>query len=242
MNIVMPMAGLGSRFSNQGFNTPKPFIEVLDRPLFAWALESIKNVSSPLVVFIALRQHLEKKEYTDLFKKHCPYPFTIIPINKPTRGQSETVLCARGTISEEEALLIIPSDSFSHSQIHHDLNQLDSECGGLIQLIEQPGERWSFAKLNSKNEIIEVAEKNRISPWVSTGVYHFSRASLFFEAAQARISSEKTTKGEYYIMPLYQDLMNQGIQLKASFANSFWDLGTPESLRNFIHNFMAKPS
>lgn len=231
MLLIIPMAGRGSRFSNVGYTTPKPLIEVAGKPMIYHAFKSVSQVNYRKVVFIALEEHEKQYQVHNLLKKEVINDFELILLDGVTEGQLCTVLKASPFFKEDEGLLIAASDSYIKSNIAEELKT--SKADGIISVIDLPGEKWSFAKTNELGQVIQVAEKERISNNASTGIYYFSNTLNFQEEAQKMISNKETTRGEYYVMPLYNKLIQNGKTILLSHAQEMWDMGTPEAKQNF---------
>ncbi len=227
MIVVIPMAGRGSRFSNEGYSTPKPLIEVDGKPMIYHAYRSIEKVAFRKLIFIALREHEAEYQVSEVLKKHIPVEFELILIDEVTEGQLCTVLLSSSYFQSGEGLLIAASDSYIKSDIHSEI--LSNKLDGIISVCNLEGSRWSFAKTNEAGNVIEVAEKVRISDHASTGIYYFTDSLLFEKEAIKMIEDKETTKGEYYIMPLYNKLIQKGLNIGLSHASEMWDMGTPEA-------------
>ncbi len=234
MIAVLPMAGRGSRFSGSGYSQPKPLIPVDGTPMFAVALGSIAKLPVRKLIVITLEEHDEHYDACQLIKKHSPYPTEIIRLKDVTEGQLCTVVAAKEHIRLNEDILIVSSDTIIISNLHEDILNKRPDCKGLISVANMPGERWSFAKTDSTGRVIEVAEKVRISDHASTGLYYFSNGIEFCDLADEILSKKEKTKGEYYVIPVYQKYINRGDFVGVSVATHMWDLGTPESLQHYF--------
>jgi UDP-N-acetylglucosamine diphosphorylase / glucose-1-phosphate thymidylyltransferase / UDP-N-acetylgalactosamine diphosphorylase / glucosamine-1-phosphate N-acetyltransferase / galactosamine-1-phosphate N-acetyltransferase len=233
MIVVLPMAGRGSRFRNQGYETPKPFIEVLGKPMFVWALESLTSSglteSIEELYIIVLEEDSEKNNLIGILET-VPFKVHVITIHEVTEGQLSTVLKAKDfLLKRDRPLLIVPSDTI----VQHDDFDVYGAADGIISVIPQKGDHWSFAKFNTEGLVSEVAEKVRISDYASTGWYFFKSSVMFCEFAEHLIASGKKTKGEFYIMPMYQLLIDNDKKITACIAQKMYDLGTPEAKTYF---------
>jgi UDP-N-acetylglucosamine diphosphorylase / glucose-1-phosphate thymidylyltransferase / UDP-N-acetylgalactosamine diphosphorylase / glucosamine-1-phosphate N-acetyltransferase / galactosamine-1-phosphate N-acetyltransferase len=231
MILVIPMAGRGSRFSTVGYTTPKPLIDVAGKPMLYHAFQSVKNVPYSKVIFIALKEHEEHYQVSRIIREQVTPDFELILLAEVTEGQLCTVLTASDFFREGEGLLVAASDSYIHSDIAGDIKRSDAD--GIISVTDLPGSHWSFAKTDETGRVTEVAEKNRISNHVSTGLYYFSDSKRFEKEARELVERKETTKGEYYIIPLYNKLIAQGAKIELSHAYKMWDMGTPEAKEQF---------
>ena len=239
MLLIIPMAGRGSRYANVGYTTPKPLIEINGKPMLYHAFQSVKNVPYEKVIFIALKEHEQTYGVSKLIKEQIVTDFELILLDDVTEGQLCTVLTASHFFQPNQSILIAASDSYIESNIAEEVKR--STTDGIISVINLPGEQWSFAKTDETDRVIEVAEKMRISDHASTGIYYFKDAKRFEKQAQQLIQQKETTKGEYYIMPLYNKLIAESAQIELSLAKAMWDMGTPEAKIKFETYLNEKP-
>ena len=231
MIVVMPMAGRGSRFKNEGYTTPKPFIQVAGMPMFLWGLKSLEPIKESIqkVILVVLKLDAEKNKLDD-FLHQIPWEVEVIEIDEVTEGQLCTVLMARSFFEQsDEEVLVIPSDTY----IQHDDLVFDAQAHGAISVSKQEGEHWSFAVFNDEMIVSDVAEKVRISDYASTGLYYFKSGQLLCNLADGMIKNKEKTRGEYYIMPLYKKYLEKGLNIMAIEATEMHDLGTPQAKHTF---------
>lgn len=234
MNVVIPMAGRGTRFGKTGISGPKPLIPVAGKPMLARALKSIEGVSCSRMIFVALEEHEEQYGLSDLLPEFTRSEIELILLKDVTEGQLCTVLAARERINTEEDLLIISSDTYVVSNLMRDISEKSHDCQGIISVAKRPGDHWSFARTGDDGRVVEVAEKVRISDLASTGIYYFSNGRDFVLMADEMISREEKVSGEYYVIPVYQKYIKQGYRIDISLAMEMWDMGNPQALDGFI--------
>jgi UDP-N-acetylglucosamine diphosphorylase / glucose-1-phosphate thymidylyltransferase / UDP-N-acetylgalactosamine diphosphorylase / glucosamine-1-phosphate N-acetyltransferase / galactosamine-1-phosphate N-acetyltransferase len=236
MKVILPMAGRGSRFAKADTNVPKPLIEVRDKPMLWWALQSVANIQYSELIVISLLEHEEKYSISNIFNQLGFKNVKHIFLEDVTDGQLCTVLAAKEHIDEED-ILITSSDTFIVSDIHNHIMNKANQCKGIISVIQMEGDTWSFARTDKNNKVIEVAEKRRISNNASTGLYYFSNGHEFLSHADLIVSRGEKTKGEYYIMPVYQKYIDGKADIHISTASKMWDMGNPEALNIFLNNY-----
>ena len=234
MKVIVPMAGRGSRFKNVGEMTPKPLIPVLGKPMLYWALKSIDGIEYSQLVFIALKEHEVNFGLKTLLHELYGNNVTLILIDEVTEGQLCTVLAAEEHLNSSEDLLITSSDTFVKSKIGDHISRKADDCAGLISVADLPGNRWSFAKVDDTGRVVEVAEKRRISNYASTGLYYFANGYDFLTEAKRIIENKEKTQGEYYVILVYQKLIERGLKIEISLADEVYDMGTPASLKQSI--------
>jgi dTDP-glucose pyrophosphorylase len=234
VNIVMPMAGRGSRFADIGHRLPKPLIDVRGKPMYAWAMDSLPLSLANRVIFICLAEHLEHEALADdIRSRYAHLDPTIVSLDRVTEGQACTVLVAREYIDNGEPLVIYNADTYCRTDLATRLRTLPRDVDGLLGVFEAPGDKWSFARVDAGGRVVETAEKRRISNWATTGLYHFTRGRDFVQHAEAMIAADERERGEFYVAPVYNRLIAAGGNVQIDVAAEVWVLGTPEDLADF---------
>jgi dTDP-glucose pyrophosphorylase len=236
MNFVIPMAGRGSRFSEAGYSSPKMLIEAKGKTLLEWSLESLPLHLCSNLIFIALEEHSLNNNIENFVYSRYPDLKSIIKfifLKEVTRGQSETVLKAKEVFDNSKGLLIYNIDTWFYSS-GLEKKLLSDEWDGIAGAFISSDPRYSFAKLDDKKNVVEVAEKKAISNFALTGMYYFKSTISFVDAAEEAISNNETVKNEFYIAPLYNKLISKGKKIAIDLVDDFSILGTPEELNVFI--------
>ncbi|HEF7301700.1 TPA: glycosyltransferase family 2 protein [Campylobacter jejuni] len=235
MNIVIPMAGLGSRFVKAGFDKLKPFIDVLGKPMITRVLENLKYKDAKYIL-IARKEHLiQEKKLVDEIKNNFNAEF--IGIDKLTEGTACTVLYARKYINNDTPLMIANSDQIVDINIadfiDDGLNR--SLDGSILTFIDkEKNPKWSFAKLNN-DLVMEVREKEAISEFATVGIYFFSKGKIFVESAIDMIIENDKVNNEFYTCPVYNYAIKSGAKIgiyNIDFSKMH-GIGTPEDLEIF---------
>jgi NDP-sugar pyrophosphorylase family protein len=233
MNVVIPMAGRGSRFVRAGFDRPKPLIDVLGKPMYAWAVDSLPIHLASRLVFVCLSEHLDRWPLAEDI--HARYGrVSIVPISEVTAGQLCTVLAARECLEPAKPLIVHNADTAFRSRIVDSLKLLEHGAAGLIGVFHAEGTHWSFARADDAGHVLETAEKQRISDWATTGLYCFAETSAFLADAEAEIANGLGGNiSEFYVAPLFNRMIARGDDIRIDVAHNVWPLGTPEELRSF---------
>jgi dTDP-glucose pyrophosphorylase len=239
LNILIPMAGRGSRFKKAGFTEPKPLIDVLGEPMVEWALKSfdfLKKVKSYRLIFVILREHDEKHGLAKKLKTvRKGANVEVIAIDQVTRGQAETALAARHIIDNNNRLFIYNCDTYSTSDIWNIIEAEDPD--GIMACFRATDPRYSFAKIDASGHVTETAEKKAISGLASNGMYYFKRGSDFVRAADRMIRENALAGGEFYVAPLYNELLKSGKKIRVAIADKNHVIGTPEELAAFVASY-----
>jgi dTDP-glucose pyrophosphorylase len=238
MNIVMPMAGRGSRFAEVGYTVPKPLIDVRGRPMYAWAMDSLPLALAKRVIFICLAEHLEDRALAaDIRERYARFDPVIVGLDHVTEGQACTVLVGREWIDNDDPLIIYNADTYCRTNLEARLRELPATVDGLLSVFQAPGDKWSFARTDETGRVVETAEKRRISEWATTGLYHFTRGKDFVRHADAMIAADERERGEFYVAPVYNRLIAAGSEILLDVAEEVWVLGTPEDLAHFEQHY-----
>lgn len=237
INIVIPMAGLGSRFSEAGYEKPKPFIDVGGQPMIERVLENL-HTSNARYILLVRDEHIKNySSYINSIKKN--YNSVIVPVTHLTKGTACTVLLAKKYILNQDPLVIANSDQIVDIRFNNFIEDalkrnLD---GSILSFIDKEmNPKWSFAKVDKNDIVIEVKEKEAISNIATVGIYYFKRGSDFVEGATKMIARRDTVNGEYYTCPTYNYLIQN--QLKIGIYNIHQNqmngIGTPKDLKKYL--------
>ena len=237
VEIVIPMAGLGSRFQEAGYQDPKPFIAIKGKPMIHWVIENLKSrFYQTHFTFIVNRQHVEAYQFDEKLSQLAPGS-NILSIPGKTEGAACTVLLAMDQIAQERPLVIANSDQWIDYPFDPFLETgMKSACEGLIMTFPASEQKWSYAKTTELGWVTEVAEKKPISQNATVGIYFFQKASDFTRSCEQMIRKGVRTNGEFYVCPVYNELIQKGgrIRVFPIPKSAMHGLGTPEDLQVFL--------
>ncbi len=227
VNIVVPMAGEGSRFKNAGYDVPKPFINVEGKPMFAKVIETLEIKSN---VILLSRQW-------DGFDAITHMPEAVnVNVNGLTEGAACTVLLAKEHINNDNPLIVVNSDnlvSFDFVNMIRTAKQKNAD--GVILTFTSNNANYSFAKLDDNGYVSEVAEKNPISDKATAGVYYWRHGRDFVKYAEQMIANNTRVNNEFYVCPIYNEMIADQKKIICLEAKSFISLGTPDDLDMFLN-------
>lgn len=235
MNVVIPMAGSGTRFAQAGYAKPKPFIDVLGRPMIGHVMENLALPQADYIL-IARREHLEAEaEEVRLIQEN--YRAQFLTIDFLTEGAACTVLHAHRLINSEKPLLLANSDQvvdFSIRLFVDDAQQRDLD--GSILTFEDDDPKWSFARVDQNGLVSEVREKEVISNYATVGIYYYRTGRLFVEAALDMIIHNDRVNNEFYVCPVYNYAIKQGARIGIYNIprSAMHGLGTPADLEKYL--------
>ena len=236
MNVLIPMAGAGSRFEQAGYSFPKPLIEVNGKPMIQVVVENL-NIDAKHI-FIVQKEHYEKYNLKYLLNLITNNNCEIVQVDSMTEGAACTTLLAKKYIDNDEPLMIANSDQF----VEWDSNEFmysmvaDNVDGGILSF-EATHPKWSFAKLDDDGFVCEVAEKKPISNIATVGIYYWAKGSDYVKYSEQMIEKDIRTNNEFYVCPVYNEAIGDDKKIKVFPINKMWGLGTPEDLERFINDF-----
>jgi HAD superfamily hydrolase (TIGR01509 family) len=231
MNVVIPMAGLGSRFVKEGYTLPKPLIEVInDKPMIQVVLESLGIRAN--YIYLVNKEHYEKyslKYLLNLLTPNCK----IIQVEGVTEGAACTTLLAKKLIDSSEELIIINSDQYiewDNNRFFYIMNNTDTDAA--ILTFEASDPKWSYAKVED-GFVVEVAEKRPISNLATVGCYYWKYGSDYVKYAEQMIKKDIRVNNEFYVCPVFNEAIQDGKRVKTFNVDTMRGLGTPEDLKFF---------
>ena len=255
LNIVIPMAGAGSRFAREGYVDPKPLIPVEGVPMIRLVIENLRPKVAHRFIFICQQSHLEAYKLAPklaMWAQATPNAAdaVVIGINGVTEGAACTVLHAREHINSDQPLMIANSDQWVDCDINAYLAKMDQEgLDGLIMTMKADDPKWSFVGLNDRGHVTRVVEKQVISDEATVGIYNYHRGSDFVKAAEAMIAANERVNNEFYVAPAYDRMIANGAKVGiynvGSEADGMYGLGIPSDLKLFtslpVHRKALEP-
>jgi len=237
-NIVITMAGRGSRFYEAGYTVPKYEIIAHGRSLFDWSMLSLRNFLSPdcRVIFVCLAENKSvnyvQRQSTALGLQDV----NIVELSQLTDGQATSAYVTRELWRPEEPLLIYNIDTYVNPLMLQP-GQIRPSSDGWVPCFQALGDHWSFVKLGEDGWATDLAEKQRISDFASIGLYWFARAIDYVNAYDNFFADQANlVRGERYVAPLYKHLLRNGkhISITNLALQDVRVLGTPAELEVFL--------
>lgn len=239
MNILIPMAGSGSRFKKEGYVDSKPFINVNGVPMIKRVIDSldIEFNNNFKLIFICLKDDYIKynmeHKFNSLLGIDTEIEFVIV--DRKTEGAAQSVLLAKSIIDNNTPLLILNSDQTIKYNPQKSFDFFEKFDGGLLTF-KGSGIEWSYAKTNEDGYVIEVAEKKQISNDATAGYYYWKRGSDFVRYAEEMIDNNDRVNNEFYVAPVYNYAIKDGKKIVISEVEEITQLGTPDWLNIYLNN------
>jgi len=233
LNVLIPMAGAGSRFKDAGYVFPKPLIDVNGKPMIQVVVENIGLDAN--YIFVCQKKHREQFHLDNMLPLIEP-GCKIVETNGVTEGAACTALLAKEYIDNDNPLFFANSDQFVEwNPVDFMYDMQESDADGGIVIFKSTHPKWSFAKVDPKTGLVtEVAEKNPISDCATVGFYYWKHGSDFVKYAEQMIEDNVRVNNEFYVCPVFNHAIKDGKKIRVHCVHGMWGLGTPEDLERFI--------
>jgi HAD superfamily hydrolase (TIGR01509 family) len=235
LNVLIPMAGAGSRFEQAGYTFPKPLIDVKGRPMIQVVTDNL-NIKANYI-YVVQKEHRKKYNLDTLLNLITP-GCKIVETEGVTEGAACTALLAKDYINNSNPLFFANSDQFvewDSNEFLYKMNETEADGGMVTFKATHP--KWSFAKLNSEGLVTEVAEKNPISDIATVGYYFWKNGSDFVKYAEQMINKDIRVNNEFYVCPVFNEAIKDNKKIRTYNIEKMWGLGTPEDLKYYIENY-----
>jgi HAD superfamily hydrolase (TIGR01509 family) len=234
LNILIPMAGAGSRFEQAGYTFPKPLIEVNGKPMIQVVVENL-NIDANYI-YVVQKSHRKKYNLDTMLNLITP-GCKIVEVDVLTEGAACTALLAKDYINSDSPLFFANSDQFVEWDSNEFMYKMqESNCDGGIVTFKATHPKWSFAKVDDNGFVTEVAEKNPISDNATVGYYYWKHGSDFVKYAEKMIGRNIRVNNEFYVCPVFNQAIEDCKKIRIFESSKMWGLGTPEDLKFYLEN------
>lgn len=230
MDVVVPIAATDPEFVSEGYDRPKPLVEVNGRAIVEWATAPLEWVDPASFVFVVLREHVDSFAIDTELRDRFGDNIEVVVLEEMTDGAAETVLAAREYISEEP-LLVLFGDQLIKASVERVLESITAD--GAIATFESSKPKYSYVKTNDRGFVTEVAEKEVISSNATAGLYYFDSGTDYVEGAKRMIKKDIRTNGLFYVCPVFNELIQMGRQIEVFKIDDMITLGTPTAVERF---------
>ena len=244
LNIVLPMAGRGSRFAKAGYTTPKPFIPIHGIPMIKVVVDNLTPTCEHPFIFICQQEHLDRYDFEKKLRSYTKNA-VVIGINGVTEGQVCTALLAKKYFDDDEPLMSANTDQYIDGDINEYLDAMQSrELDGMIMTMKSSDPKWSYARTNAEGLVVETAEKKVISSDATVGIFNFAHGSDLVRSAEQMIADNLRVNGEFYTCPCYNYLIKEGKRIGVygigEEYNGMYGLGIPQDLEFFLNHPVSR--
>lgn len=224
LNVLIPMAGRGTRFNGSEFEKPKPLIKWDGKYMIEHVVDNFKDKQ---VSFTVIKRDSHNLELDGI---------NIISIDYTTEGPASTAYLAKDCINKNEELLIINCDQIIKDWNHDLFLSYARNFDGVVGTFISNSPKNSYVKVDNNNLATILKEKEVISNIATNGLHYWKKAKYFFDSCDEMISKKDTTNGEYYIAPSYNYLIKKKYKIGIHMFNQHFPIGTPEDLKRYLKN------
>jgi len=238
MNIIIPIGGIGQRFKDDGYSTPKPLINVLGNPMICRLISGL-NTQKEDSIHIIYNPELNSYNFEDLLRFKFPnLNFNFLCLDGMTRGASETILFGLNRMSSglDENFLILDCDTFYEDDILDKYRKCGNKNTIFYSKDTQDLPIFSYIRINENNSVTEIKEKVKISGNANTGAYGFSSGRQLKEYCE-KISS---LSSELYTSLIYEEMIKDGVTISSELIENFSCVGTPLQLKIYCESNVVK--
>jgi len=242
MTNLIPMAGEGERFVRDGYQYPKPLIEVSGTPMIVQAARSLPKADR--WIFVCRQEHVNVYHVDKLLKEYF-LDSEIISIDYLTEGQASTCLLAEPTLIKDDPLLIGPCDNgMTWNEDKYNALVSSNEIDALIWTfrnnvtVKRNPKMYGWVELDDKGDVQRVSCKipisnNPVSDHAIIGAFYFKKALYFIDAAKLMISKNRRINNEFYVDEVMNELIASGLRVKVFEIDKYICWGTPNDLRTY---------
>jgi len=227
MNIIIPLGGIGKRFSDNGYVKPKPLIKVLGKEVIFWLLDSL-DIKKEDSVYIPYNEYLDIYNFKEVVNDLYPnIKLTSLP---PTNGPSETIKLCINHFDIKGKIVLLDGDTWYEEDVLSKIRQNDNNLTTYFKSTTlEP--LFSYIELND-NRIVDIKEKKKISDNANSGCYVFKSAE---EVLKYIDRIEK--KSEKFISDIIKEMLKDEIYFSSVEVKDFHVLGTPQQIIEFSKSY-----
>jgi len=241
-NILIPMAGKGLRFAEAGYIMPKQLIMVDGSQMLDWSLKSIIKEECNLI-FAIRQEHISNFSMDKILKSRYGDDIKIVIINELTDGSVSTCLLAKEYINNDIPLIVYTLDVFFEPYFNP--SDIPEDSDGFLLTFKSNNVGYSYVRIGKNGLVTKTAEKEVISENAAVGVYSYKSGRLFVKYAEKMVKENIRTKNEFYVCPLYNLMIEDGLKIRTKSVDKMHLMGTPSELEFFtshtLKRFGTKP-
>ena len=228
VHLIMPMGGGGTRFGNNGFNLPKPLIELQGHPFFFWATQSIlKYVDVEDVIFVVLQEHIDKFEIDKRILEY--YPTAKVQVI-PQVLNGSVLTCCEGikAVTDNGAILFNDCDHAFICNSFYDYCRIGvfDKIDGALLTFHSDSPNYSYVKFDDYRNVAGTMEKVVVSNEAICGAYYFKNKAIFSESVATYL--EKCAYSEYFVSGVYNEMAAKKQKIITFPTDVHIPFGTPD--------------
>lgn len=242
MKLIIPMAGAGSRFAEQGYTKPKPLIDVSGSPMFVKATDNIvislcRRIDLESIIFVIDAEMDRKYELYAAIRYYYPKA-KIVALYERTQGAACTVKAASAYLYPTDPVIVancdqlIEVDSTQPYTFKDMTDQYDS--GMAVFHCPERDPKWSYTQTTDSGMVTRVAEKDPISDLATVGIYYWKTAQMMLNSIDAMMINDDRVNNEFYLCPAFNYTIAAGHSCGTFMVDQMHGLGTPDDLKKWV--------
>lgn len=253
MNILIPMAGEGKRFRDNGYTVSKPSIPTYCRhngqllPMVVCATMDLPNIDDDRNKIIYVERKYHKNDGTQIAIMNSIKNSSFIEVEELTEGQACTCLLAKKYINNDDELLIAGCDN----GMIYDKSKFDMKCkvADVIvftyrhnsAVLHNPNQ-YGWMIVDDCDEVKDISIKKAVSDMpmedhAVVATFWFKRGSIFVEAAERMIDANDRINNEFYVDQAIKHVIELGYSVKVFEIDRYIGWGTPEDYEVYQKTF-----
>jgi HAD superfamily hydrolase (TIGR01549 family) len=241
MNIIIPIGGKGERFKNKGYNKPKPLIDIFERPMIFYLLDTLKVNENDKIFIIYNSEKLEKYNFTQIIRNKYSF-INFIPLQNDTSGAAETLYLGlnsiKNSLNNSNKNIILDCDTFYQKDIINMYRNSHNNNCVFYSVKENNLPIYSYIQMDENSRIINIKEKEKISNNANTGAYCFENIEILCNYCKYILDEKIVFNNEPYTSCVIHEMIKKNINfygIKMN-ENSVISLGTPNDVEKYLQN------
>jgi len=236
INILIPLAGPNHFFPKEDYPYPKPLVEINGKTMIEHVIGNFAGIeAAKQFIFVVNSEDCKKFHLDNVLNLLTGDACKIIKIDRETKGAACSTLMAVEHIDNDTPLLIANADQLLEESLQKILAHFEGYDGGVVTF-ESVHPRWSYARVDADNRIIETAEKRPISKHAIAGCYYFRHGSDFVGSAMNMIRKDANVNGLYFVAPTLNEmvLQNKKLTIYPVENSKYHTFYTPNKINEYI--------
>jgi len=235
INILIPLAGSNQFFNESEYPYPKPLIEINNKTMIEHVIENFNTIKEEKqFIFIVNSEECSKYHLDNALNLLTNNKCKIIKIDSQTKGAACSVMMTMEHINNDDNLIIANADQLFDDNINDMINSFKDLDGGVITF-NSIHPRWSYARVDGDNYIVETAEKRPLSKNATAGLFYFKYGKDFIENAMSMIQKDASVNELYYISPTLNEmvLQNKKMMIYKIDNDKYHTFYTPQKIQEY---------
>ena len=235
--LVIPMAGLGSRFKEAGYSLSKPLLPMGKFRMFEVVISNLWHESITKVILVSRRGAITQADRVSMGRE-LARPVFNVELDSLSEGPAASVELTSPLLNPEEPLVVANSDQYLDASLAPFYSSLTTGTTHQILTMDASDARWSFVELDEQNFVCRVREKEVISNIATVGVYGFASAAHFLDGYRRMRLANDRTNGEFYVAPIFNHLKKRSTRIVhlGPLGRVMHGLGVPADYESFLSN------